>query len=330
MSAANETIIGAGSSTRPPAGARPTLSGMTGWDDDERAVLVALLRARPCGLSWSQIAAEVADAGSARAVWDQHLPRDLFSADTDEDVVLRAARDDVRAWREADFDFLTFLDADYPAQLREVHQMPPVLFVRGAPRTDEIAVSVVGSRKASSTALRNARDIAAGLVANQVTVLSGLAEGIDTVAHETALSTGGRTVAVIGTGITKTFPAANRALQEKIAVDGLVLSQFWPDAPPTKQSFPMRNATMSAYGRATIVVEAGEQSGARIQARTAVAHGRPVILMDAVAHGTNWGRVLVGAPGVFVAADVTAALDVVRRVLAQSNQLTELLAMVDE
>ncbi|MDQ3402682.1 MAG: DNA-protecting protein DprA, partial [Actinomycetota bacterium] len=83
------------------------------------------------------------------------------------------------------------------------------------------------------------------------------------------------------------FPAVNRELQRSIAANGLVLSQFWPNAPPTRQTFPMRNATMSAYGRATIIVEAGEHSGARSQARSAIAHGRPVILMTSVAQGTN-------------------------------------------
>src|SRR5581483_252563 len=112
--------------------------------------------------------------------------------------------------------------------------------------------------------------------------ISGLAAGIDTAAHTAALESGGRTVAVIGTGITRCYPAANIELQEAIAHSGLVLSQFWPESSASKASFPMRNATMSAYGRATIVVEASEQSGARIQARLAVAHGRPVVLMNSV------------------------------------------------
>ncbi len=103
-----------------------------------------------------------------------------------------------------------------------------------------------------------------------ITVISGLAAGIDTAAHVAALDAGGRTVAVLGTGINRVYPAANRELQERIACEGLVLSQFWPDAAATKKSFPLRNATMSGYGRVTIVGEAGETSGARIQARVCV------------------------------------------------------------
>src|ERR1700744_4410475 len=101
--------------------------------------------------------------------------------------------------------------------------------------------------------------------ARHVTVVSGLARGIDTAAHRAALDAGGRTVAVIGTGIGRVYPAENRGLQNEIADRGLLISQFWPDAPPQKHTFLMRNATMSGYGLATVVVEAGEHSGARAQ-----------------------------------------------------------------
>jgi DNA processing protein len=139
-----------------------------------------------------------------------------------------------------------------------------------------------------------AADIARALVARKMTVVSGLARGIDTAAHRAALDAGGRTVAVIGTGIGRAYPAENHALQDEIASRGLVLSQFWPDASPDKRSFPMRNATMSGYGLATVVVEAGEKSGARIQARVAVEHGRQVILTDRVVARNTWARELLG------------------------------------
>ncbi|WP_228771587.1 DNA-processing protein DprA [Actinokineospora iranica] len=306
---------------------------MDAWDDRERAALVALLRVRPDRMTWPQIAAEVADSGSARAVWDRLRPQAPFETEIDTaggQSELDVASMDIESWRLDGFRFLTFQDADYPAQLREVQQMPPVLFTQGTLQPGEAAVSVVGSRKASPTALRTARDIATGLSDAGVTVLSGLAEGIDTAAHSAALNVGGRTVAIIGTGIRKYFPAANRALQIRIATSGLVVSQFWPDAPPTKQTFPMRNATMSAYGRATIVVEAGEQSGARIQARSAVAHGRPVILLDAVASGTNWGRSLLGEPGVYPAANAHEAVERALGIVTDRSHLAKLLAMVGE
>src|SRR5699024_12355289 len=113
----------------------------------------------------------------------------------------------------------------------------------------------------------------------------GLAEGVDSAAHRAALDCGGRTVAVLGTGINRCYPRQHKELQEEVAKRGLLLSQFLPDAPPTKTSFPMRNAVMRGYAAATIVVEAGEYSGARIQARYALAHGRPLFF-----HQNTTGR----------------------------------------
>jgi DNA processing protein len=157
-------------------------------------------------------------------------------------------------------------------------------------------------------------------------VIAGLAAGIDTAAHKAALVRGGRTVAIIGTGIRKQYPAENRQLHEEITGTGLLLSQFWPDAPPTRWSFPMRNATMSAYGYATVVVEAGEKSGTRIQAREAVAHGRPVILSSVVARGTSWGRDLVAQPGVYVAETPEQVMDQLDAILAVEERVSQLLA----
>jgi DNA processing protein len=157
-----------------------------------------------------------------------------------------------------------------------------------------------------------------------MTVASGLARGIDTAAHHAALDAGGRTVAVIGTGISRAYPAENRALQEEIAARGLVLSQFWPDASPSKQSFPMRNVTMSGYGLATVVVEAGEQSGARIQARVAVEHGRQVILTDQVVARNAWAQALLGRPGVHLASDVDRVMDVVEQVVTMWDEIRRL------
>jgi DNA processing protein len=158
--------------------------------------------------------------------------------------------------------------------------------------------------------------VARELVSRHITVVSGLAHGIDTAAHRATLAAGGRTVAVIGTGINKVYPAENRDLQEEIASRGLVLSQFLPDTPPQKHHFPMRNATMSGYGLATVVVEAGEHSGARGQARIAVEHGRPVILTDAVVRDNEWAQALLGRPGVHVAASLAGVLSVVDGIIA--------------
>jgi DNA processing protein len=301
------------------------------WDDDERAALVALLRTRPSRLTWTDITAEVQSRGSARALWDHHHPAGLFdstevNAAPESTSALGQAAHDIRDWRASEFGFLTFRDDDYPAQLREIHEMPPVLFFTGRLVPDEVGVSVVGSRNASAKGLGIARSVATALAQRKITVIAGLARGIDTAAHSATLEAGGRTVAVIGTGITQAYPAENKALQARIAAEGLVLSQFWPDAPPTKHSFPMRNAVMSGFGRATIVVEAGEHSGARIQARKAVAHGRPVIFTDLVVSTNEWPSALIGQPGVHVAGSTTEIMSLVEDIIAGPAAVDALLA----
>jgi DNA processing protein len=212
---------------------------------------------------------------------------------------------------------VTILDGDYPARLRGIHQAPPILFARGTLIADDSAVSVVGSRQASDRGLDIAAGVARELVSRSVTVVAGLALGIDTAAHRAALAVGGRTVAIIGTGINRVYPAQNADLHAEIAASGLLLSQFWPDAPPRKQNFLMRNATMSGYGLATVVVEAGEHSGARAQARLAVEHGRPVILTDMVLKRNEWAQALVNRPGIHVASSLHSLLDTVDRLIEE-------------
>ncbi len=276
----------------------------------DRAALVALLRVRPDKLTWPEITTEVVEVGSAMAVWERHVPATLLGG-TDEEALVQAAAD-IELWESQGHTFLTILDEDYPGRLRGIHEAPPVLFGDGEFRRDDPAVSVVGSREASDRGLSIAQSVATSLAQEGVTVLAGLALGIDTAAHLAALEAGGRTVAVIGTGINKAYPAANRGLHSIIAKDGLLLSQFWPDAPPQKHTFLMRNATVSGYGVATVVVEAAEQSGARAQARMAVAHGRPVILTNLVVERNDWAKGLVGRPGVHVATALDDVMAVVR------------------
>jgi DNA processing protein len=291
----------------------------------ERAALVALLRTRPDRLSWPEITAEVMEAGSAVEVWDRHVPRPLVDLPGEVTPTAEAARE-IEQWAARDCRLISILDSDYPARLRGVHQAPPVLFTRGAVVVDDPAVAVVGSRSASDQGLRFAAGVARGLAARQMTVASGLARGIDTAAHRAALDAGGRTVAVIATGIARTYPPENEPLQRDIAARGMVLSQFWPDAPPQKQSFLMRNATMSGYGLATVVVEAGEHSGARSQARMAVEHGRQVILTDHVVAHNRWAQDMLGRPGVHMTSSVNGVLDAVDQIVAMWDEIRRLVA----
>lgn len=282
----------------------------------EQAALVALLRSRRTG--WAAVADAVEEAGSAVRVLEAEKGKakpeqgELFSVQEVDDADLDAALVELRAWVKEGLTFTSVLDDDYPQQLRTIHQRPPFLIYRGLlQERDARGVAVVGTRHPSPRGIEQATDIATGLAERDTVVVSGLAEGIDTAAHTGALLAGGRTVAVIGTGQHKYFPAKNQALQEAIARDHAVISQFWPDSPPTKTSFPMRNAIMSGYAAATVVIEAAFKSGARLQARLALQHGRPVFLMKSLLEHT-WAREYVARPGCTVvesADEVLTALD---------------------
>lgn len=290
----------------------------------ETAALIALLQNSKSVGDWGTIAARVSAEGSAWAVL--HESGDALFPDPSAGNTLHDARSEVQGWRDRGLKLTTVLDTSYPNRLRDIREMPPFLFYEGDLRPDDEGMSVVGSRRATSRGRAAADAVARLLVEEELTVIAGLAEGIDTAAHQAALNAGGRTVAFIGTGITRQYPAANAILQAEIAQRGLILSQFYPDASPTKRSFPMRNVTMSGYGLATIVVEAGEHSGSRIQARVAGKHGRPVILTDRVAESTSWGAELVGSPNVYVAGSIGEMRRIVREIRNSPLQLDDALS----
>lgn len=154
--------------------------------------------------------------------------------------------------------------------------------LRNGPR-----VSVVGSRKVSEEGARRTRALVRGLVARKMVVVSGLAEGVDTVAHETALAESGHTVAVLGTPLEEFFPPKNRALQERIMREQLVVSQFAPGHRVQPKNFPMRNRTMALLSDATVIVEAGEKSGTLHQGWEALRLGRLLFLLESVAEDAN-------------------------------------------
>jgi DNA processing protein len=213
---------------------------------------------------------------------------------------------------------LTVLDADYPENLRTVHDRPPLIFVAGAlAARDSRSIAVVGARKATSAGQAAAGAVAEHLVDAGYTVASGLAAGIDTAAHTAALARGGRTIAVIGTGLRRVYPPQNASLQRRIADEGAVISQFWPEAPPSRRSFPMRNAVMSGLTLASVVVEASQTSGSRMQARLALAHGRPVFLLRALlAH--EWAREFATLPGTYVVGSPEEITGTVERLTSSS------------
>lgn len=279
----------------------------------EHAALVALLRARPGNLTWRKLTAQVLSCGSAVEVWRKYHPDGLLPSA--EKAPLADAETDLRAWERTGLRFLSAIDVSFPPSMTGTANTPPFLFARGRLKYHDPAVAVVGSRDASVRGIQLATAITEYLVEQSLTVVSGLAAGIDSAAHETALRTGGRTVAFIATGITKSYPAANRATQHAIGERGLLLSQFWPEAPPHKANFLLRNSSIAQYASAAIVVEAGEHSGARNLAQQAVKLGRPLILTDLVTDANGWAQQLLSTSGVYRAASLTELAEIVQQVV---------------
>ncbi len=261
--------------------------------------LLALCRIK--GVSWDVVARTASSAtglerllrGEVVEVSDEAArTRTALATGLDQlDAHERRVTDDLDRAHGIGAHLVTVLDDVYPANLRVVFNAPPFLFVRGElRREDALAVAVVGTRQASDLGLARAREMARGLVERGVTVLSGLALGIDTAAHEETLEHGGRTIAVLGTGILRAYPAENRELAERIAAAGALVSQFWPDQPPTRYTFPRRNIVTSGMSQGTAVIEASSTSGAKMQARLALQHGKRVFLLDELVTRQPWAR----------------------------------------
>jgi DNA processing protein len=217
----------------------------------------------------------------------------------------------LRDWARQGIKLVTVLDEWYPVNLRTVVDRPAALFVRGGLHAaDALAVAVVGTRRPTLRGTEATRAIASGLLTRGYTIASGLAAGIDTAAHCAALAAGGRTVAVVGTGVDRCYPPQNSALQREIASRGAVISSFLPGSPPTRRSFPIRNAVMSGLTRATVIIEASPTSGTRIQARASLEQGRPLIMLAGLLD-QEWAAELATRPGVHVVenpADVPDAI----------------------
>lgn len=213
---------------------------------------------------------------------------------------------------------LEWNDSRYPAWLRMVPDPPPVLWVRGDPAVfEQPSVAIVGSRSASQYARQVARALAAELAEAGIVVTSGMARGVDGAAHEACMAAGGRTIAVLGTGVDIAYPREHAALAGQIAASGLLLSELPPGTLPFKQHFPRRNRIISGLSRAVVVVEASEKSGSLITARCALEQGRDVMAVPgSVLHGRNRGAhalIKDGAMPVESAADILDTLGLAGR-----------------
>lgn len=189
--------------------------------------------------------------------------------------------------------YVTWLDETYPRYLKEIAQPPPVLYYRGTllPE-DELAVAIVGTRQVTTYGRKITVDTAGYLAGNGVTVVSGLARGVDALAHQAAMDMGGRTIAVLASGVDVIYPPEHRNLAEQISQHGAVVSDYPPGTKPDAINFPPRNRIISGLSRGTVVIEAGERSGALITAKFAVEQDRDVFavpgsVLAPMSKGTN-------------------------------------------
>ena len=276
------------------------------------------------GIGAVRLQALIHHFGDLETAWKAN-PIDLAAAGLGSKVVERViqARENVDLEKvfeqiaRQDIQILTWNDESYPARLREIDQPPPVLYLRGEYLPDDIfAVGIVGTRRVTPYGRQVTEEIASFLAANGITVVSGLARGVDAVAHTAALKAGGRTIGVLGSGVDRIYPPEHRALAEQMAERGAVVSDYAPGTPPDASNFPPRNRIISGLSLAVVVIEAGETSGALITAEFAAEQGREVFavpgsILAPQSKGTN-KLIQNGAQLLLTASDLMQALNLTR------------------
>ena len=212
---------------------------------------------------------------------------------------------------------LTWQDREYPPPLKEIDQPPPVLYARGEYLPDDLfAVAVVGTRKVTPYGRQVTEELSSFLASNGITVVSGLARGVDSIAHQAALKAGGRTIGVLGSGVDVIYPPEHAKLVERMMESGVLLSDYAPGVPPDASNFPPRNRIISGLSLAVVVVEAGETSGALITAEFAAEQGREIFAVPGgiYAPQSRGANKLIqnGAQPLLSAQDLMQALDITR------------------
>lgn len=221
------------------------------------------------------------DLESAWNATSADLAASGLSAKLIERIVQARSRVDLeKVWAKIEsqgIKILTWEDEAYPQRLKEIEQPPPVLYVRGEYLPDDLfAVAIVGTRRVTPYGRQITEELSSYLAANGITVVSGLARGVDAIAHQSALKAGGRTIGVLGSGVDKIYPPEHRQLAEQMMSQGALVSDYAPGTPPDASNFPPRNRIVSGLSLAVVVVEAGETSGALITAEFAAEQGREV------------------------------------------------------
>jgi DNA processing protein len=249
----------------------------------EYAPWLALTRVKGLGaVSFKKLAARFADPAKIFSASPAELEQvEGLHSDAIDGLVnfsnWAEVEDEIRRIGAAGVTIVPFSDPNYPARLRMIADPPPLLYIKGQLRAeDEKAVAIVGSRSASEYGRRVARDLARGLSALGFTVVSGMARGIDGVAHEAALNSGGRTIAVLGSGVDRAYPPEHDRLYQRIMENGAVISELPIGTRPAAFNFPARNRLISGLSLGVVVVEATEKSGSLITAALAVEQGREV------------------------------------------------------
>jgi DNA processing protein len=188
-------------------------------------------------------------------------------------------------------ELIPFIDPRYPPRLKEIFDPPPLLYARG--RVELLAslmLAVVGTRRPTPYGMTAATRLARDLSSAGLTIVSGMARGIDTAAHRAALDTQGGTVAVFGCGVDELYPVENRKLAKEIADKGLIVSEFPMGTPPYPQNFPVRNRIVSGMSAGVLVVEGGEYSGSAITAKLAAEHNREIFAVPGnITSKMSWG-----------------------------------------
>ncbi|MEU6355203.1 DNA-processing protein DprA [Streptomyces sp. NPDC047072] len=292
--------------------------------DQHDLLTLCALRTGETTLDWSLLARSAQSPEGLAALMDGQLREDSRAATKNRPLLQQAlttglvdARgrvdEELAAASKAGARLVTVLDEDYPANLRVIGNLPPFLFYRGElDERDARSIAVVGTRQASEDGLRRAARMARELVEHDVVIASGLAKGVDAAAHQATLTAGGRTFAVMGTGIAApVYPAENRPLAKAIlAAGGALLSQFWPTQPPARHTFPRRNVVTSGTTLGSVVIEASSTSGAKMQARLAAEHGKHVFLIRSLADTQPWAKKMLDEGRAIL---VTASNDITDR-----------------
>lgn len=308
-------------------------------EGQHRLLTLCAIRVERESVDWSLIARQAQFDDGLDALWSGHIFETSTAARRSVHVLRVGIRKpeqfadrvaaEIQAASGAGARLVTVLDEDYPPNLKLIPNLPPFIFYRGSlSEADARAVAVVGTRKASEDGILRATRMARLLAEQNVTVVSGLARGIDTAAHRAALDSGGRTLAVLGTGITRCYPPENRDLAEDITRAGALVSQFWPTRSPGRDTFPRRNVVTSGLSQGTAVIEASKTSGAKMQARLALEHGKKVFLLKSLATDQEWARDYITKRGAIEVGAVDevishlASPDRVRQASAQQQQLS--------